>query len=181
MGNMFWVRSARAAARALAPSLESGPPRACRLRRRRPTPCRLPARTSLRVACPPFDSAECGGVQPAAEPRHVQRHGVRRHVPRAPRACPVAPSLQPGPPRAYRLRRRHPTRPPASRPAHLVPHIMHSFRLGRTQNPCLTPTSCTSVARGRATQPSTLLAMSRAGVREAARERKSARVLLERI
>ena len=26
-------------------------------RRRRPTPCRLPARTSPRIACPPFDSA----------------------------------------------------------------------------------------------------------------------------
>ena len=41
MGRMFQVRSARA----LAPnSLESGLPRACRLRRRRPTPSRLPAR-----------------------------------------------------------------------------------------------------------------------------------------
>ena len=84
MQYMFYVRSARA----LAPSLESGPPRACRLRRRRPTPCRLPARTSLRVACPPFDSAECGGVQPAAEPRHVQRHDHGLHVLRALRACP---------------------------------------------------------------------------------------------
>ena len=34
MGNMFYVRSARA----LGPSLESGHPRACRLRRRHPTP-----------------------------------------------------------------------------------------------------------------------------------------------
>ena len=45
---MFAVRSARA----LAPnSLESGLPRACRLRRRRLTPSRLPARTSPRIAC----------------------------------------------------------------------------------------------------------------------------------
>jgi surface protein len=49
MNQMFWVRSARA----LAPdSLESGLPRTCRLRRRRPTPSRLPARTSPRIACP---------------------------------------------------------------------------------------------------------------------------------
>ena len=32
--------------------------RACRLRRRRFTPSRLPARTSPRIACPPFDSAD---------------------------------------------------------------------------------------------------------------------------
>jgi surface protein len=66
MRYMFYVRSARA----LAPnSLESGLPRACRLRRRRPTPSRLPARTSPRIACvPPFDSAGSVGVQPAAEP-----------------------------------------------------------------------------------------------------------------
>ena len=46
---MFAVRSARA----LAPnSLELGLPRACRLRRHRLTPSRLPARTSPRIACP---------------------------------------------------------------------------------------------------------------------------------
>ena len=51
MSYMFYVRSARA----LAPnSLESGLPRACRLRRRRPTPSRLPARTSPRIARPSF-------------------------------------------------------------------------------------------------------------------------------
>jgi len=49
MDYMFYVRPARA----LAPnSLESGLRRACRLRRRRPTPSRLPARTSPRIACP---------------------------------------------------------------------------------------------------------------------------------
>ena len=49
---MFYVRSARA----LAPnSLELGLPRACRLRRHRLTPSRLPARTSPRIAyVPPF-------------------------------------------------------------------------------------------------------------------------------
>jgi len=65
MQAMFYVRSARA----LPPnSLESALPRACRLRRRRPTPSRLPARTSPRIACaPPFDSAVRVVVQPAAE------------------------------------------------------------------------------------------------------------------
>ena len=47
------VRSARA----LTPSLQSGPRPARRLRRRRPTPSRLPGRTSPRIACPPFDAA----------------------------------------------------------------------------------------------------------------------------
>ena len=42
MGSMFSVRSARA----LPPSLQSGPPRACHLCRRRLTPSRLSARTS---------------------------------------------------------------------------------------------------------------------------------------
>jgi len=55
IGGMFTVRSARALT---ANSLESGLPRACRLRRRRLTPSRLPARTSPRFSCaPPFDSA----------------------------------------------------------------------------------------------------------------------------
>eukprot|EP00964_Phaeocystis_antarctica_P143390 scaffold108938_cov51-Phaeocystis_antarctica.AAC.1 len=62
MGHMFYVRSARA----LPPSLESGSPRACRLRRRHPTPSRLPARTSPRIVCPAFDSAARDDVQPAA-------------------------------------------------------------------------------------------------------------------
>jgi surface protein len=51
MQSMFNVRSARAMR---PPSLESGLPRACRLRRRRPMPCRLPARTSPRITCPAF-------------------------------------------------------------------------------------------------------------------------------
>jgi hypothetical protein len=67
MERMFQVRSARA----LTPdNLESGPPRrACRLRRHRPTPSRLPARTSPGIACaPPFESAaRVGRVQSAAE------------------------------------------------------------------------------------------------------------------
>ena len=42
MGGMFWVRSARA----LVPSLESVPSRACQLRCRHPKPSRLPGYTS---------------------------------------------------------------------------------------------------------------------------------------
>ena len=57
------VRSARA----LAPSLQSGPRPARRLRRRRPTPSRLSVHTSPHIACPPFDSAGRVRVQPAAE------------------------------------------------------------------------------------------------------------------
>eukprot|EP00964_Phaeocystis_antarctica_P149892 scaffold117165_cov54-Phaeocystis_antarctica.AAC.1 len=47
---------------------------------------------------------------------------------------------------------------------------MPSLRLGRTQTPCPTPTSCSSVAHGRATRPS--LSMARAGVRETARRHR---------
>ena len=55
MGHMFFVRSARA----LAPkSLESGLPRARRLRRHCPTPSRLPARTSPRIACPSLSTRQ---------------------------------------------------------------------------------------------------------------------------
>ena len=60
MFQMFQVRPARALR---PPSLESGVPRACRLRRRRPTPSRLPgAHLSPRIACPSFDSAVRDGV-----------------------------------------------------------------------------------------------------------------------
>ena len=86
MRSMFAVRSARA----LPPlSLDSGPPRACRLRRRHPAPSRLPGRTSSHTARPPFDSAVRVGVQPSAELRHVQRHEHVPHVLRALRACPA--------------------------------------------------------------------------------------------
>ena len=60
MVSMFYVRSARA----LTFSIELGPPRARHLRRRHPTPsclshaARCCTRTSPRIACPPFDSAQ---------------------------------------------------------------------------------------------------------------------------
>ena len=87
MSLMFYVRSARD----LLPSLESAPPRACRLRRRHPSPSRLLARTSRRTVCPLLNSAGRVGVQPAAELRHVQSHNHARHVLRALRACPGPP------------------------------------------------------------------------------------------
>jgi len=60
---MFYVRSARA----LPPnSLESGLPRACRLRRHRLTPSRLPARTSPRIPCP---SLRLGRTRPRSTSR----------------------------------------------------------------------------------------------------------------
>ena len=54
--------------------------RACCLRYRSPTPSRLPAHTSPRIVCPPFDTAGRVGVQPAAESRHIQRHKHAHHV-----------------------------------------------------------------------------------------------------
>eukprot|EP00964_Phaeocystis_antarctica_P070614 scaffold43012_cov49-Phaeocystis_antarctica.AAC.5 len=47
--------------------------------------------TSPLVAYPPFDSAASIGVQPAAEPRHVQRHNHAGHVLCAPAMRPVVP------------------------------------------------------------------------------------------
>ena len=116
------------------PSLESGPPRACRLRRRHPTPSRLPGRTSSRVACPPFDSAVRVGVQPAAQLRHVQGHEHEWHVLRALRACPVPqPSVRHSQCMCAACAAAPPTPSPASRPESWSvggSHRMHSFRLG---------------------------------------------------
>jgi len=67
-------------------------------------------------------------------------------------------------PAAFRL-------PARSSPRTACPFIprMPSSRLGRTQTPCPTPTSGSSVARGRAPPPSSPLAMTRTpGLREAA-------------
>ena len=77
------------------PAFTAGPSRrACRScaaagpRLPAPGPHLAPHRTR-----PPFDPAGRVGVQPAAELRHVQRHGHERHVPGALRACPSPPSL----------------------------------------------------------------------------------------
>ena len=68
----------------------------------------VPGPHSSHAACPPFDSAGRVCVQPAAQLRHVQGHEHGRHVRSALRACPGPHSLESGPPRARRLRRRHP-------------------------------------------------------------------------
>ena len=60
----------------------------------------------------PLDSAVRVSIQPAAEPRHVQRHEHGRHVLRALRACPAS-SLYSRVLPAHCLRRGHPTRLPA--------------------------------------------------------------------
>ena len=52
-------------------------------------------------ACPPFDSAVRGQVQPADQLRHAPRHGHAPHVQGALRACPGSHSLELGPSRAY--------------------------------------------------------------------------------
>ena len=90
MDYMFHVRSARA----LPPSLESGSPRACRLRPPSALPPPGPYRAPHRK-CPPSDSAARVDVQPAAELRHVQRHEHGRHVSGALRTRPTPPSPPP--------------------------------------------------------------------------------------
>eukprot|EP00964_Phaeocystis_antarctica_P111814 scaffold76089_cov57-Phaeocystis_antarctica.AAC.1 len=76
--------------------------------------------------------------------------------------CP-APNLQSSPPLNAACpavaRRLSPPGP------NLAQHRMSSLRLGSSQTPCPTPTSCSSVARGRAPRPSPPLDMARAGVR----------------
>ena len=83
---------------------------------------------------------------------------------------PCMPTL---PPRTLSPASRHAPRPPL--------YTRPPFDSGRAQTPCPPPTSCSSAARGRAPRPSPPLAMARAGLREAARERSSARELLRLI
>eukprot|EP00964_Phaeocystis_antarctica_P072431 scaffold44298_cov57-Phaeocystis_antarctica.AAC.2 len=69
MTAMFAVRSA--ACPAPQPPVGPSPLHAARAAATAP-PSRLPSRTSFRIACSPFDSAERKGIQPAAKSRHVQ-------------------------------------------------------------------------------------------------------------
>ena len=75
------------------PVLSRSPPCACHLRRRHPTPSRLPRAPYLfsRRMSATFDSAEREGVQPSAQLRHVQGHKQAEHVHRVLRACPAPP------------------------------------------------------------------------------------------
>ena len=88
-----------------------------------------PARTSSRIVCSPFDSAESGVVQPAADLRHVQRHGYGRHVPSALTALPgPLPLVGPSACAPLEPPQTHALMPPGP---HLTPHRVLSFRLGR--------------------------------------------------
>ena len=131
---MFAVRSAHA----LQPPQPSQPgPLAVHATRALPAAHVLPhpARTPRSASHgPPFDSAVRGGVQPAAELRHVQRHGHELHVQRALRACPSPPSLHSRallpcmPP--VRCRRPTSSRPrPTPRPASHAPPFDSAVRV----------------------------------------------------
>ena len=94
---------------------------------------------SPRVACPPFDSAARVSVQPAAELRHVQRHGYGPHVLRALRAC-SAPQHSVGPsPCTRRLRCRSPT--PWRLPAHTSRPASHALLSTRQEANSLSDTN----------------------------------------
>eukprot|EP00964_Phaeocystis_antarctica_P068808 scaffold41714_cov51-Phaeocystis_antarctica.AAC.2 len=160
MAYMFYVRSSPCPA----PNLQSRPPlyAACTaVARRLPPPGPYP---SPRTACPPLDSPQ--GASAFNQPLSFDTSSVTtmtymfrvRSSPCPARQSAVEPSL--------------PHSAAASRPPgpHLAPHHMPSLRLGRAQTPCPTPTSCSSVASGRAPRPLPLLATARAGVREAARQ-----------
>ena len=106
-------------------------PLVCRHHTTGPPACRLPL-LSPPIACPPFDSAEREGLQPAAELRHLQRHDHARNVLRALRACPWPPSLESGLSRACLLCATSTPGPPAFRLAPLPPasHALPSTRQG---------------------------------------------------
>ena len=89
--------------------------------------------------CPPFGRAAghvC--VQPAAEPRHVQRHEHAVHVSGALRACPCHPL----PSRAHAARHlgRRPNGLPSPGPPYRA-HAMPTFALGRTPRGLIRPRS----------------------------------------
>ena len=171
MGGMFYVR-------ALTPAQPSAGRRACRLRRHA-APQPPPASRVARIACGLlFDSAVRDGVQPAAELGHVQRHGHGRHVLRALRARALASKPSVGPRVCTPSARAHTHPPPSSRHAPRPPSYALPLSTRGRAHPCPTPTSCSSVARGRAPRPSPPLAiMNRAGGREAARRPRRPRPL----
>ena len=154
MGHMFRVRS----------SLVPCPPRSgvepsparCLHRRRPPPPAPAGLHTSLHTACPPFDSRQNAKAfnQPLSfDTSSVTDMRQMFYVRSSPCA---APNLQPSPfPCALRASRSPAALPPSR--ATPRPASYASLRLGRPQTPCPTPTSCSSVARGWAPRPSTLV------------------------
>ena len=124
MERMFSVRSARA----LAPRLESGPPRARCLRRRHPTPSRLPAQpphTPLPASHSRLSTRQDAKAfnQPLSFDTSKVTQMLFMFSVRSARAMPPH-SLQSVPPCACRLHYHHPT------PSHPASHAS-SFRLGR--------------------------------------------------
>eukprot|EP00964_Phaeocystis_antarctica_P008224 scaffold4429_cov36-Phaeocystis_antarctica.AAC.2 len=122
---MFDVRSSPCPA----PDLQSSPflHAACAVVARRSPACRPAFLAPHRM---PFFRLSAGrvGVQPAAELRHLQRHGHALHVRRArsyPMPCPQS-AVEPF---SARCLRRGRLPPPACRPAFLAPHRMPFFRL----------------------------------------------------
>ena len=117
MQQMFQVRSAHTLA---PPSLHSRALFPCMplVRCRRPTPSRPRPTPRPASYIPPLDSAVCGGVQPAAELRHVQSHDHAQDVFRAPptRApCPRSSAAGPSLPARCLRRRTHALPPPRPR------------------------------------------------------------------
>ena len=119
-------------------------PARCLRRHRYFTHSRLPARMPPLFLCTPLDSAGRVAVQPAAEPRHVQRRNHALHVSGLLRACPATnqpPHLGPPstllatPPLLYRYSTATPPLLYALPPPdpHAAPLPMHSFRLDRTR------------------------------------------------
>ena len=117
--------------------LSSSPLRAACTHRDRPRHCTLPhQRSEPRPApyiCPPFDSAGCVGVQPAAELRHLQRHNHGLHVLRAllPVPCPQS-AAAPSPARWVRRGRPRHLPPPVCTTHHTVCPVLST--LGSTRS-----------------------------------------------
>ena len=113
---MFNVRSARA----LAPSLESSPPRACCYRRRQPAPSRLPSRTASRIACPRLSTRQHAGAfnQPLSFDTSKVTIMEGMFLVRSARA--LAPSLESGPSHVHATC-------VAATPNALTPHGPHLF------------------------------------------------------
>jgi len=177
---MFSVRSARALApqalsRAFSPCMSLVVPPPCTpgppASRLAPLPPASHALPSTRQGASAFNQPL--SFDTSSVTNMYQMFNVRSARALGPQASSQAPCMQSLPPRI-------PSLPPPG--THLAPHYTRPpFDSGRAQTPCPPPTSCSSAARGRAPRPSPPLAMARAGLREAARERSSARELLRLI
>ena len=179
MRYMFHVRSARA----LGPqALSRAFPVRAACAASRPKPSRLPPapRPASHVPLPStrqgahlFNQPLSFDTSKVTDMRFMFR--VRSARALGPQALSWAPSVHADAAASYPLSRlpaRTPRPPLYTRPP---------FDSRSTQTNCPPPTSWSSAARGRAPRPSPPLAMARAGLREAASERSSARELLRLI